>query len=148
MSLQRLGTSQLQPMSTWFRFDLGDLWTDFEEIDQSDLTLMTKSMPQIGDVWVSKNGNTLYVYAGVETQTIGGEARDVDVVEMYQTSNLQPEGGAVYEQCFQTGLSQQSTDNASLEQFSHETVNLDSAARIFHACQDRDPILVQQCSDW
>ena len=108
------------------RFDLGTLWSDFEEeVSASDVTLLTRNQPDMGDVWSSANGNTLYVFAGEENVTIGGQPRTASKVALYEAANLQSDGADVYEQCLRFGFDQQSTNSMDLSQYSNGLAYLD-----------------------
>ena len=43
------------------RFDLGTLWSDFEDLTPGAVELWTKNKPAVGEEWVSENGNILYI---------------------------------------------------------------------------------------
>jgi hypothetical protein len=113
------------------RFDLGTLWSDFdEEVDTNDVELLTRNDPQEGDVWVSENGNTLYIYAGESALNFAGQAVKVDKVEMFEAINLQPEGADVFSQCLNFGkLQKDSTDSETIFDSSVDTVLLDSGCQ-------------------
>jgi len=99
------------------RFELGTLWNDFESVGPSAIELWTRNNPTVGDVWVSTNGNTIYIYAGVDVLTLGGVPKEVHKVEMYEVGGLQPEGSDVYNQCLSIGREQlQSTDPNQTQQ--------------------------------
>ena len=43
-------------------FPLGNLWSDPDtEVSASDVTLLTRFEPNVGDIWASQNGNTVYI---------------------------------------------------------------------------------------
>jgi hypothetical protein len=108
------------------RFDLGTLWSNFEEeVSASDVLLLTRNDPSMGDVWSSANGNTLYVYSGEENVTIGGQPRTANKVLLYEAANLQSNGADVYDQCLRFGYEQQSTNSADLNQYSNGLAYLD-----------------------
>lgn len=99
------------------RFGLGDLWSDFENLDASSVELWTKNNPQVGDVWVSENGNILYVYAGEDVLTLGSLPHEVQKVEMYEVGSIQPDGSKIFDDCLDIGTSQlQSTDPNEVQQ--------------------------------
>ena len=99
------------------RFGLGDLWSDFENLDGSSVELLTKNSPQVGDVWVSENGNILYVYAGEDVLTLGSLPHEVHKVEMYEVGSIQPDGSKVFDDCLSIGVNQlQSTDPNQVQQ--------------------------------
>ena len=106
------------------RFELGDLWSDFEEIDPSSVELWTKNNPQVGDVWVSTNGNILYIYAGLDVLNLGSVPNEVHKVEMYEVGGLQSEGSDIWEQCLDVGLSQLQSDDPNQTQYDQEEVFL------------------------
>ena len=110
------------------RFNLGTLWEDFnEDVELSDVELLTRNEPEDGDVWASENGNVLYIYSGVSALNFAGQAEKVDKVEMFEATNLQPEGADVFTQCFYTGKVQvDETDSDSLEDSSTDTLLLDN----------------------
>ena len=108
------------------RFDVGQLWSDFEELSPDAVDLLTKDSPEIGDVWVSQNGNTVNIYKGVESITLGGVPRLAHKVELYETDSVQANGGAVYTQCLNFGLDQLNTDNLDITQYSNNQVFLNS----------------------
>ena len=107
-------------------FDLNLLWSDFEEVSPSSVRLLFRDNPEIGDVWVSTSGNTLYVYQGIEPITLGGVAAKAHKVKLYETASVKPNGGAIFDQCINRGLEQLSTDDANTEQYSYTTLFLDA----------------------
>ena len=107
------------------KFPLELLWSDFEEVDPSSVKLLFRNDPEIGDVWVSTNGNTLYVYQGIEPVTLGGLAAKAHKVKLYETAAVKANGAAIMEQCINKGLEQLSTDNSNTDQYSYTTLFLD-----------------------
>jgi len=99
------------------RFEMGSLWSDFEAVDPSTVELWTRNNPSVGDVWVSQNGNTVYIYAGIDVLNLGSVPTEVHKVEMYEVGGLQAEGSDVYNQCLSLGRDQvQSTDPNQTQQ--------------------------------
>ena len=107
-------------------FSLHLLWSDFEEVQPADVKLLFRNNPEIGDVWVSTNGNTLYVYQGVDPVTLGGAPAKAHKVKLYETATVKEKAGSIMEQCINRGLDQLSTDNTETEQYSHTTLLLDA----------------------
>jgi hypothetical protein len=108
------------------RFDLGTLWSDFEDLTPGAVELWTKNNPVVGDVWVSENGNTLYIYAGIDVLTLGSLPQEVHKVDLYEVGAVQPDGSDVYDDCLDIGANQiQSTDPNQTQQ-SLEEVFLDT----------------------
>ena len=108
------------------QFSLDMLWHNVDELEPAKVDLMTRNNPEVGDVWSSFNGNILYIYEGEEVYTVGGVAQKVDVVSMYETSGLRPDGADVFEQCLNAGQSQLSSDDIDIEQYANSGVFLDS----------------------
>ena len=107
------------------RFDLGDLWSDFEELEATSVELWTKNSPQVGDVWVSENGNILYIYVGVDVLTLGSLPKEVHKVEMYEVGTIQPDGSKAYDDCLDIGASQIQSTNPNQTQQDLDEVFLD-----------------------
>lgn len=108
------------------RFDLGELWSDFEELEADSVDLWTKNNPQAGDVWVSENGNTLYIYAGVDVLTIASLPQEVHKVDMYEVGAIQPDGSKAYDDCLNIGASQVQSTNPNQTQQDLDEVFLDA----------------------
>ena len=108
------------------RFGLGELWSDFEEIAPSSIELLTKNDPEIGDIWVSTNGNTLYIYAGIDVLNFGSLPKEVHKVEMYEVGGLKPEGSDIWTQCLDIGASQLQSDDPNQTQYDEDEVFLHS----------------------
>jgi hypothetical protein len=106
-------------------FPLQLLWSDFEEVKPSDVKLLFRDDPEIGDVWVSASGNTLYVYQGVFPVTLGGLAAKAHKVKLYETSSVQENAGSILNQCINRGLDQLDSIESE-EQYSYTTLFLDS----------------------
>ena len=109
------------------RFELAALWSDFEELDPGRLTLLTKNEPSIGDVWVSANGNILYIYAGKDVVNIGAIATEVDKVNLYEVTGLQPAGKEVMDDCINIGVEQLQSNDPSDSQVNNTKISLDSS---------------------
>lgn len=109
------------------RMDMVDLWDDLEEMDHSEVELMTMNAPGKGDVWPSQNGNSLYVWEGDEKLTLGGVTMKTDRVAVYGTGTVSPEGDdtAVYDQCFNFGLAQVDDSRPDVEPVDTEAMLLD-----------------------
>lgn len=110
-------------------FPLDLLWSDFEsEVHANDVTLLIRDNPEIGDVWVSSNGNTLYVYQGIDLVTLGSTPAKAHKVTLYETGSAKSDGkaGTIMEQCLNLGVEQLNTNNADTEQYSHPTMILNA----------------------
>jgi hypothetical protein len=108
------------------RFELGNLWSDFEELTALDVSLWTKNEPVVGDVWVSENGNTLYIYAGKDVINLGPLPQEVHKVEMYEVAAIQADGSQVYDDCLNFGANQIQTSDPNQSQQDLEEVFLDA----------------------
>jgi hypothetical protein len=109
------------------QFPLHILWSDFEsEVNETDVTLLIRDNPEIGDVWVSSNGNTLYVYQGIDLVTLGSTPVKAHKVTLYETGTAQDgnKAGTIIEQCLNLGLEQLNTNET--EPYSHPTIVLNS----------------------
>ena len=108
-------------------FPLRFLWSDFEsEVAASDVKLLIRDNPEIGDVWVSSSGNTLYVYQGIDLVTLGSTPAKAHKVTLYETGTAK-EGdkvGTIMDQCINVGLDQLNTNNG--EEYSHPTLVLNT----------------------
>lgn len=93
------------------RMELQSLWDDLEEVDDGAVELLTRHNPRSGDVWSSTNGNSLYVYAGSEKIDLGGKSMRADVVNVYETGNVQPNSANVLSDCINVGLQQFETSD-------------------------------------
>jgi hypothetical protein len=110
------------------RMDLADLWEDLEEdLEPGDVDLMTLNDPQDGDIWPSQNGNSLYVYEGSQKTDIAGTSMKLDLVGVYGTGTVAPEGNdtSVYDQCFNFGLNQTQDNRADVETLNWDAMLLD-----------------------
>lgn len=107
------------------RFELGHLWDDFEELTTEDVTLLTKNEPKVGDIWVSENGNILYIYSGEDVINVGALAQEVHKVEMYEVGSIQPDGSQVYDDCLNLAANQVQTTDPNQSQQDLEEVFLD-----------------------
>ena len=113
------------------RFDLGTLWQDFDEdVDLSEVELLTRNEPEDGDVWASENGNVLYIYGGETALNFAGQAEKVDKVEMFEATYFLPEGADVFTQCLYTGkIQEDETDSETNEDSSIDTLLLDNGCK-------------------
>jgi hypothetical protein len=109
------------------RMDMVDLWDDLEEMDHTEVELMTMNAPGKGDVWPSQNGNSLYVWEASEKLTIGGVTMKTDRIAVYATGTVSPEGEdtAVYDQCFNFGLAQVDDSRPDVEAVDSDAMLLD-----------------------
>lgn len=107
------------------RIEMADLWDDLEDLDATDIQLMTRHEPQKGDVWPSVNGNSLFVYQGHEPLTVGGTTmKKADKVAIYATGNADWQSG-IFEQCLYLGLNQLQTTDPNVESSSIDKAILD-----------------------
>lgn len=113
----------------WVRMDMIDLWDDLEEMDPSEVELMTMANPGKGDIWPSQNGNTIYIWEAEEKITLKGVegTLKVDRIGVYSTGTVSPEGDdtAVYDQCFNFGLAQVDDSRPDVEAVDSESMLLD-----------------------
>jgi hypothetical protein len=106
-------------------FELGTLWSDFEELTPDAVELWTKNNPVVGDVWVSENGNILFIYAGVDVVTLGSLPQEVHKVDVYEVGSVQPDGSDIYDDCLDIGVNQIQSTDPNQPQQSLEEVFLD-----------------------
>jgi hypothetical protein len=108
------------------RFGLGNIWLNPEEdVTIGNVELLTRSNPDLGDIWASENGNTIYASQGVEQVSFAGLVKKANKIEMYEVGNLQDEGGDILEQCLNIGLSQNQTTDPDSSNSSQERVFVD-----------------------
>lgn len=110
------------------RMEMVDLWDELEEMDPTDVELLTMNAPGAGDVWPSQNGNSLFVWEGNEKLALAGVNMKTDRIAVYTTGTVAPEGddSAVYEQCFNFGLAQIDDSRTDGDTTDTETMLLDT----------------------
>ena len=113
----------------YVRMDLGDLWEDLEELESSDVELLTMANPGKGDIWPSQNGNSLFIWEAQEKISLAGVEGTLkaDRIAVYTTGSVSPEGEdtAVYDQCFNFGLAQVDDSRPDVEAVDSETMLID-----------------------
>lgn len=111
------------------RMDMVELWDDLEEMDHTEVELMTMVDPGKGDVWPSQNGNSLYIWEADEKITLKGVEGTLKSarIAVYTTGSVSPEGEdtAVYDQCFAFGLAQVDDSRPDVEPVDTQTMLLD-----------------------
>ena len=108
-------------------FPLGNLLSDPDtEVSASDVTLLTRFEPNVGDIWSSQNGNTVYIAGLKEQLQISGAIQKAVKVEAYEAGNLKGDGGDIIDQCFQFGLAQNQTNDPDSANSSASVLYLDS----------------------
>ena len=105
---------------------MGNLWSDPDtEVSASDVTLLTRFEPNVGDIWASQNGNTVYIAGLKEQLQISGAIQKAIKVEAYEAGNLKGDGGDIIDQCFQFGLAQNQTNDPDSANSSASVLYLD-----------------------
>ena len=113
------------------KFSLGNLWLDpEEEVRLADVELLTRAEPEMGDIWSSANGNTVYIAQAKEPKAQGKAQK----VVAYAADGLQASAGddevangaEVIEECLNIGLFQQQTNDPDSESISLSQVLEDS----------------------
>jgi hypothetical protein len=90
-------------------FALSSLWpSDDTGLDPNAATLLTKHNPQEGDVWFSQNGNSVYMFSGMEDMTVGGAKLSVAKVLVYEAGDVDVTGG-IMDTCINQGRDQYDT---------------------------------------
>lgn len=104
-------------------FPLGNLWMDpDEEQTVGDVELLTRVDPEMGDIWSSTNGNTVYIAEAKEPKSMGKAQK----VSAYAVDGMKPEenddeiatGTNVIDECFNIGLAQLQTNDPDAESVS------------------------------
>lgn len=110
------------------RLDMVELWDDLEEMDHTEVELMTMHAPGKGDVWPSQNGNSLFVWEGKEQLEIGDRRLKTDRIAVYTTGTVSPDGDdtSVYDQCFNFGLAQAEDTRPTVDIVDTSTMLLDA----------------------
>ena len=104
------------------QFPLGNLWLDPEEQRIGDVELLTRVDPEMGDIWASKNGNTVFIAQAEEPKSMGKAQK----VNAYAVDGIKPDtneddvatGAEVIEECLNIGLVQQATNDPEGESLS------------------------------
>ncbi len=108
-------------------FPLGNLWSNPDsEVSSGDVTLLTRFEPNVGDIWASQNGNTVYIAGLKEQLQISGAVQKAIKVEAFETGNLKGDGGDIIDQCFNFGLNQNQTNDPDSANSSASVLFLDA----------------------
>ena len=108
------------------RFPLGNIWMDpEEEVTVASVDMLTRYEPDIGDIWASENGNTVYIATSKEQVNFAGVAKKAFKVESYEVGGLQGDGADIIDQCFNLGLNQNQTNDPNSANSSLEMLFLD-----------------------
>ncbi len=106
-------------------FPMGNIWNDPEEASSSSVSLLTRFEPDLGDIWASENGNTVYI-AGVKEQiSFSGVVKKATKVQSYEVGGLQDDAGDIIEQCFNVGKDQTQSTNPDVGNNSVDILFLD-----------------------
>lgn len=110
------------------RMEMTDLWDDLEEMEPSDVELMTLNGPTKGDVWPSQNGNSIHLWEASEKLALAGVNMNTDRIAVYGTGSVAPEGDdtAVFDQCFNFGLTQSQDSRPDEGNVNADTMLLDA----------------------
>ena len=116
------------------QFPLGNIWKDPEEdLRISDVELLTRVDPEMGDIWASTNGNTIYIAQAKEPKGQGKAQK----IYAYAADGVTPDtegeddgetatGANVIDECFNIGLAQFQTNDPASESVSLSQVLEDS----------------------
>ena len=108
------------------RFPLGNIWMDPEsEVSANDVELLTRFEPDLGDIWASQNGNTVYIAGGIEQVSFAGAVKKASKVEVYEVGGLSGDGADIIDECFHVGLQQNQTNDPNSTNASMSTLFLD-----------------------
>jgi len=106
-------------------FALASLWPDDDAgLDPGAAQLLTKNDPKKGDVWFSKNGNSVYMFDTMEDMTVSGTNLKVAKVLVYETGDVDVSEG-ILRTCINKGRDQYSI-SAPGEDYNDEVALLDA----------------------
>lgn len=105
-------------------FPLGNIWNDPED-SSGNVTLLTRYEPDLGDIWASENGNTVYIASVKEQISFSGVVKKATKVEAFEVGGLQVDGGDIIEQCFAVGKDQVQSTNPDIGLSSTDQLFLD-----------------------
>lgn len=107
-------------------FELATLWPSGSDgLDPADAQLLTKNDPKKGDVWFSKNGNSVYMFSGNEELSISGQTLKVAKVMVYEASDVEFADEGIMDDCINKGREQYS-DSGSDDDYDDEVALLDA----------------------
>mgnify|MGYP000910469457 CR=1 FL=1 len=124
--------------ASWEDDDEYNAWDDAESDEVADeifgsqsFFLLSKTAPKKGDIWMSTNGNILYVFDGMEKLDVGGKNTNAYRIKVYTVGNFDAEAGDVITSCLIESPFEYTSTDPDVDALLTSTIALDPG------CEDR-----------